>query len=134
MESQQINSLIRPEMPRSIAYCGLSCDTCPIHLATLEPDPLLQQEMRISIARQCTEQYRMNLLAEDITDCDGCRANSVRLFSGCTNCLIRPCAISKQVINCAYCREYACDKLEAFFKQDPEAKRRLEEIRHTSGK
>ncbi len=34
-----------------IAYCGLLCDSCPIHLATIEKDKLLQQKMRAYIAK-----------------------------------------------------------------------------------
>jgi hypothetical protein len=114
------------------AYCGLSCGTCPIHLATLEPDLSVKQELRISIAGLCTEQYGMNLLAEDITDCDGCKTNTGRLFSGCKACRIRPCAMNKKVDNCSSCADYACEKLEAFFTQDPEAKQRLEAIRKSA--
>jgi hypothetical protein len=63
-------------METMIAYCGLNCYTCPIHLATNEPDQIKQQKMRESIAELCTKQYGMNLQPEDITDCDGCRANA----------------------------------------------------------
>jgi putative oxidoreductase len=30
-----------------IAYCGLNCQTCPIHLATLEPDEAKREAMRV---------------------------------------------------------------------------------------
>ena len=63
-----------------MAYCGLDCRNCPIHLATLEQDKTRQQEMRISIARICKEKYGMDLRAEDIADCDGCRSNTGRIF------------------------------------------------------
>jgi len=32
-----------------IAYCGLACDTCPVHLATLEVDLSRQKEKWESI-------------------------------------------------------------------------------------
>ena len=70
-------------METNIAFCGLNCETCPIHLATLEPNSSHRQAMKESIAKICNRQYGMNLKPEDITDCDGCRANSGRLFSGC---------------------------------------------------
>ena len=38
-----------------IAYCGLDCEPCPIHLATLEPDPAKQRAMRVEVARVCSE-------------------------------------------------------------------------------
>ena len=118
-------------MNKMMAYCGLTCDSCPIYLATLEQDKSHQQEMRISIARLCSEQYGMNLKPEDITDCDGCRADTGRLFSGCWNCEIRKCASQRNLESCAYCPEYACDKLTEFLSHETDAQNRLEEIRNT---
>jgi hypothetical protein len=115
-----------------IAYCGLKCDSCLIHMATLEQDLSRQREMRISIARQCTEQYGMKLQPEDVTDCDGCKANTGRLFSGCSKCGISKCANQRDIESCAFCKDYACERLQDFFNHDPEAKIRLEEIRNTN--
>ncbi len=116
-------------MDNPTAYCGLACESCMIHLATLERDQLKQQSMRESIAEQCSTSYGMNLQAKDITDCDGCRANTERLFSGCSRCKIRQCAISKNIESCAFCSDYICEKLQEHFLLDPEALVRLEKIR-----
>lgn len=115
-----------------IAFCGLTCDTCPIHLATLETDKFRQQTMRESIAELCTKQYRMNLQSEDITDCDGCRAGTGRLFSGCLSCRIRKCASRKNILNCAFCSDYACEILTEHFLHEPDAQSQLEKIRHST--
>jgi hypothetical protein len=112
-----------------IAYCGLSCQTCPIYLATRQEDKTEQASMRVEIARLCREQYGMDYALEDISDCDGCQTDGDRLFSQCKNCFIRNCVRGKQLENCAYCPEYACRKLEAFFPTDPTAKTRLDAIR-----
>lgn len=112
-----------------IAYCGLTCDTCPIYLATLEQDKDHQQTMRASIARLCTETYGMALKPEDINDCDGCTANTGRLFTGCKDCKIRNCASQHALKNCAYCKEYACEELSAFHGHEPGARETLEKIR-----
>ena len=116
-------------MNNTTAYCGLNCETCPSHLATLEPNKSRQKTMRISIAKVCTEQYGMNLHPEEITDCDGCRTDTGRLFSGCLKCEIRKCASRKVLENCAHCTEYACDQLKDIFRLDPDAQTRLDEIR-----
>ena len=116
-----------------IAYCGLTCDTCPIYLATIEQDKAQQQTMRASIALLCTETYGMALQPGDINDCDGCTANTGRLFSGCINCGIRVCAIQQHLENCAHCNEFACVKLSTFLSHEEGAKTKLEEIR-TSGR
>ena len=119
-------------MNTMLAYCGLDCTHCPIHLATLEQDPSKQRTMRADIARLCAEQYGMNLLAQDVTDCDGCRAQTGRLFSGCAKCEIRRCAIGKNLVSCAICSDYACEKLQKHFETDPTARTRLEAMRSPS--
>jgi len=112
-----------------IAYCGLECNSCPIHLATLERDEFRKKTMRESIVEQCYKHYGMNLQFKDITDCDGCRANTGRLFSGCLNCEIRKCANEKNIESCAFCSHYACEILKEHFILDPGAKIRLDRMR-----
>ena len=115
-----------------IAYCGLACKTCPIHLASFEADQEIQLKKRIEILKICTEQYGMKLLLEEITDCDGCKAETGRLFSSCQNCEIRKCARGKKLECCAYCDQYACEILTKFFVSDPSARTRLDGIRSAS--
>lgn len=112
-----------------IAYCGLNCRTCPIYLATAVERKDEQTKMRIEIARECREHYGMQYEAGDITDCDGCRREGGRLFSGCRDCTIRTCAGGKGIENCAHCAEYVCSNLAAHFFLDPAAKTRLDAIR-----
>jgi len=43
---------------------------------------------------------------------------------------MRACALKKNLENCAYCTEYPCEKLQAFFdKSHVNAKKTLDEIR-----
>ena len=112
-----------------IAFCGLTCDSCPIHLATLEQDKSSQQTIREAIAEQCSRIYGIQLQVDDRMDCDGCRTETARLFSGCLSCEIRECASLKKIENCAYCEEFACFKLKKHFLKDPGAMTKLEEIR-----
>jgi hypothetical protein len=116
-------------MKLMMAYCGLECDSCPILKATSEKDKSLQSAMRELIADQCSKIYGINTQPKDITDCDGCRADTGRLFFGCLKCEIRKCANLKNIRNCAYCSEYACDLLKNHFSLDPGAQDRLEKIR-----
>ncbi|MCF8359496.1 MAG: DUF3795 domain-containing protein [Prolixibacteraceae bacterium] len=116
-------------MNEILAYCGLACQSCPVHLATLEHDKTRQYEMRHLIARQCLELYGMKVSADEINDCDGCKAGTGKIFNGCMDCEIRKCAISRQLDNCGYCTDYPCVILQKHFEQDPESKVRLEKIR-----
>jgi hypothetical protein len=116
-----------PLMDRMLGYCGLDCSCCPIHLATLEADPRKQFSMRTDIARICRERYGLSLEAKDVGDCDGCRSEN--LFVTCSSCQIRQCVRGKHIASCAFCEEYACERLHVIFLEDPVARDRLETIR-----
>jgi len=116
-------------MSTLIAYCGLTCNTCPIYLATREDDKTEQKRMREEVIRICVEEYGLHYELDDITDCDGCRTEGGRLFSGCRDCTIRECAMNYGYENCAWCNDYVCDKLEKLLITDPSAKLRLDQIR-----
>jgi hypothetical protein len=111
-----------------IAYCGLDCRTCPIHLATIETEEARRVAMRVSIAITCTEHYGMQMTPTEVTDCDGCRSHG-RIFSGCANCKIRLCAFDRRVDTCASCAEFACEKLLLHFRADPGSESRLKQLR-----
>lgn len=118
-------------MNTMLGYCGLTCEGCPIHMATVETDELKRSQMRITIARLCRDKYGMNLQPGEIDDCDGCRSESGRLFSSCRGCEIRGCARGKSLESCAYCPDYACDRLRKLFVEDSDAEARLEVLRST---
>lgn len=116
-------------MESSLAFCGLDCGNCPIHLATLEENIAVKAKMRIEIADMLAKIYNTIPKPEIICDCDGCKVVDGRLFTGCANCEIRKCATNNNLENCAYCGNYACEILKRHFTVDPEAQIRLEEIR-----
>ena len=115
-----------------IAYCGQNCVKCRIYLATKETDLKKQRQMREQIASYIRKHFGTETRLEDITDCDGCTMKGGRLFSNCANCQIRKCAAAKGLKNCAYCSEYACEKLSKLFDSgsvEADAKKRLDEIK-----
>lgn len=116
-------------MNRVSSYCGIDCDNCPIHLATLEIDPTRQLQIRAEIADIIWQKYDIKLTVPDITDCHGCKDRYERVFTFCQKCQIRMCARHKGLESCAACDEYGCDQLMQFFIQEPEAKARLDSIR-----
>jgi hypothetical protein len=102
-------------MEDNLSYCGLICEKCSIYLATRE--------------QQIKEHYGQETRPEDVGDCDGCKAETGRIF--CTGCEIRICAVEKGIENCAYCSDYPCKLLEKLFTTDLDAKKRLDAIRNT---
>ena len=110
-------------MNKMIAFCSLDCSVCPAFIATQADD----YRKRTETARIWSEQYHADIKPEDI-NCDGCISRSGRLFNYPRVCEIRKCSIDKQILNCAHCPEYACEKLAAFFALAPQAKENLDRI------
>lgn len=73
-------------------------------------------------SQKCSPKYTIQILSQQIIcDCDGCKIFDGRLFTGCTSCEIRKCAIDNNLANCAYCSNYSCDKLNGHSELDPAA-------------
>jgi hypothetical protein len=111
-------------MNEMIAFCGLDCHQCGAFLATRENDDAKRRE----VAEFWSKEFGANIQPQDI-NCDGCLSEGGVLFHHCEVCEIRKCGVDKAVENCAYCAEFACDKLENFLSMVPEAKARLDRIR-----
>ena len=111
-------------MERVVAYCGIICSDCPTFKATKNDD----DAERRRVAELWTKQYGREYKMEDI-NCDGCLTKGRRVFSYCIVCEIRKCAQERNVENCAYCVEYACEKLSNLFNEYKPAKEVLDEIR-----
>ena len=110
-------------MARLVGYCGLICTDCPAYVATQKNDDVLRKET----ADMWAKRYGNALKPEDI-NCDGC-VSAGRHVGHCSVCEVRLCGQEKGVVNCAYCREYACAKLDKYLHMSPVMKANLEEIR-----
>ena len=111
-------------MNEMTAICGLLCDQCDAFIATRDDN----DEKRAEVARLWSKQYNCDIEPADI-NCLGCTSDSDCHFSHCSICEIRKCAKEKQAVNCAYCDNYACEKLEGFFQVVPDARKNLDAIR-----
>jgi thiamine biosynthesis protein ThiC len=111
-----------------IAYCGLVCSECPAYIATQADDRAALER----VAAQWRKQFNAPQITADSVICDGCLGdNGGRLSGYCSMCEIRACAVEQDVANCAHCAEYACEKLEGFFRHAPGARAVLEEVRRS---
>lgn len=111
-------------MEKMIGFCGIVCTECPAFLATQRDD----DDERKRVAQMWSKQFNMEIPADHI-NCDGCLSETGRLFCHCKVCEVRRCGQEKNLKNCAYCDDYACEELNKFFTMVPEAKTTLEEIR-----
>lgn len=110
-------------MDKMIAYCGLTCSKCPAFIAKKENN----DELRKKTAEEWSKDFGETVTPESI-NCDGCITDGEHI-NYCNICEIRKCGIEKKIQNCAYCDDYICEKLEKWFKNVPDAKTTLEEIR-----
>jgi len=84
-----------------IAKCGYRCDLCPAYEANLNSDAD-KQRMSDAWERYCG----FKVPPEQIQSCQGC------IISGADpTCTVRPCAIEKDIENCAHCEQFGCEKL-----------------------
>jgi len=102
------------------ACCGLICTECPAYIATRKNDT--------EKLKACALEWYG--LEDDASFClcDGCLSDG-RKNQWCAECGIRTCAEARGMVNCAHCADYACEKLEGFFGDVPEARESLERIR-----
>ena len=110
---------------KMIAFCGIVCSDCRALIATQTNDIELKKEVAKAWSTK-----KETLKAEYI-DCDGCLTTGQRLFKFCRICDVRSCGYEKGVENCAYCREFPCEKLSGFWRRFgiTEAQETLEGIR-----
>lgn len=111
---------------RLIAFCGLDCAQCPGYKATQADD----HDARKRVAEEWSKEFGHEFKPESI-NCDGCVQTEGRHIDYCSVCEIRLCGLGRGVLNCAYCPDYACDKLLKFLENSSEARENLEEIRRT---
>jgi hypothetical protein len=112
-------------MDKIIAYCGLVCSDCPAYIATQADDPAALEQ----VAAQWREEFNAPDLTVESIICDGCLTDEGRKCSHCFECNIRACCMERGVLNCAYCDDYGCEKIEGFFGFVPDARATLDGIR-----
>ena len=111
-------------MTEMTACCGLLCSECGAFLATRDND----ETKRAEVAQLWSKEFKTDIKPEDI-NCDGCLSDSENIFNYCKVCEIRKCGNEKGVVNCAYCSDYSCEKLDKFFEMVPDAKKQLDNIK-----
>jgi hypothetical protein len=113
-------------MNQITAYCGLVCSDCPAYTATQADDQAALER----VAALWRKEYDAPGITVESVICDGC-LNGGRKCSHCAECEIRACGFNHGVLNCAYCHEYPCQRLESFFEMVPDARITLDEIHVT---
>ena len=112
-------------MKKTIACCGLDCESCEARLATVNNDDSLRQK----VAKEWSELNSAEITPEMI-NCTGCRVPGAKTPYCDSLCPIRQCAMDRRVETCGNCPEMeTCEKLGAITENNADARRRLEEYR-----
>jgi hypothetical protein len=105
-------------MERLVAYCGADCAECNAYKATQNND----QALREKTAVEWTKVYNFNF-TPDMINCTSCTGNGVKI-GHCSECDMRKCAISREVVNCGACSEFkTCEIINGFLAAFPDNKR-----------
>lgn len=112
------------EIKSMTACCGLNCTECDVFLATKNND----DDQRKRVAEKWSREFNWNLRLSDI-NCEGCKKENGQIFGFCNEYKVRACAKKSGIDNCAFCDEYACEKLQDIFSLDPAIKKNLDRIR-----
>lgn len=82
----------------------------------------------MAAAKEWSELYKADIKPEDIA-CTACTPEDGVKFRHCFECKVRSCCKTRDLENCAYCDDYACDLVSGILDAVPEAKETLDEIR-----
>ena len=110
-------------MKKMIAYCGLDCEKCDAHLATIHNDDALREKT----AKLWSELNHAPITPEMI-NCMGCRVDGVKTPYCESMCAIRKCATEKGVSTCGGCSELeSCGIVGEVLNNSEDARSNLEQ-------
>jgi GNAT superfamily N-acetyltransferase len=113
------------KMKDHIAYCGLDCEACEAHIATINDD----NDLRIKVAREWSELNGVEITPEMI-NCAGCRIEGMKTPFCDSLCPIRQCGLSKGYDTCGDCSKmHGCEKLEMITGNNAEALERIKNFK-----
>jgi hypothetical protein len=92
------------------------CSDCAAYKATRTTDP---EELKA--LAEIESRYLGAEIKPEENGCDGCMTPGGRKGPCVPRCSIRPCAVSRGHKTCAECDQFACEKLAAYLKHNPEA-------------
>ncbi len=107
-----------------MAPCGGDCTKCEAYIATQANDQAAQEAL---VARWRVMFNVPDMPIEAVT-CDGCLTGE-RHGGYCLDCQVRKCVIARGIPTCAHCPDYACEIIQGFFKNAPEAQAKLDDLR-----
>ena len=104
-------------MNKFIAYCGIDCEKCEAHIATVNNDNALREK----VAKQWSELNQVEITPQMI-NCVGCKFDGSKTIFCDSICRIRPCAVENKFETCGSCSQMeTCQKLAMITGDNKEA-------------
>lgn len=91
-------------MVEMLGYCGFLCDICPAYRKNIKSDA-----DKVKLSNKWFLYFGFKVPPEK-GSCVGCKNEGYHPDEGCP---VRPCAMKKNVENCAYCDDFGCDNLKS---------------------
>jgi len=111
-------------MNKMIAYCGLDCEKCDAHIATVNNDDALREKT----AKLWAEINHAPITA-DMINCMGCRTEGVKTPFCDSMCGIRKCALEKGLETCGSCPDLdRCRTVKMVLDNSDDARANLEHL------
>ncbi|MEN8127733.1 MAG: DUF3795 domain-containing protein [Planctomycetota bacterium] len=107
-----------------IAPCGLYCGNCNDYIAHIKND----DDLKKKVATAINKQLNINISSEQV-GCEGCWGTLHTEYSSNLDCEVRCCAEQRNILSCALCENFPCEKLQNHFKGDNKKKINLDRIR-----
>ena len=88
---------------KTLGFCGIDCERCPVRIATSENDDRLRQKIAkewSDLYAEILESFGIQGLNTKDMNCYGCKSDR-GLFIGCASCSIRKCSRDKGFITSA---------------------------------
>jgi hypothetical protein len=91
-------------------YCGIHCENCPVY--RLYRDGSEPEKFQLAFTTRCSiDQLR----------CEGCRTGERFVMS--KFCMFRRCAKGRGLEACAFCADYPCETLTAYYEEDTSSRK-----------
>ncbi len=104
-------------MKQLIAYCGLDCQKCEAHIATINDD----DELRKEVASKWSKLNNV-LITPSMINCVGCKPDGIKNPFCEKLCPIRMCILQKKLDSCGDCELLdKCEKIKMIISNNDEA-------------
>jgi hypothetical protein len=109
------------KMKQLIACCGIDCESCDAHIATVNND----NELREKTAEKWRVMYNASEITAESLHCMGCRIDGVKI-GHYSDCGINKCVQEKGFNTCGDCKELAtCQIVSPVLDYVPGARKNL---------